>query len=315
MFLDAAEFRWKCPSRGGFVWKADAEGVRCLRRESDAAFIEYLPLKEATALYRELAAINLTPEGALVFANRYGSLGGPTIEQRERENFEVFHRWVETVAWLREALHVWNLYRQRNIAALAKIFIWENDTFRYAPSPRFHEALRADARADPSRFAIRHHLFDIAHEGWGFVDEAGPVLDVLRPAITLVTGIINGQLAANAGPRLRWDASTNKTIYFDAPFSLFGAVWLQFAQAVHSDKIPKQCRTCGRWFEVAGGRKSGSKRTDREFCSNSCRSKNYLQRQEEARQRHERGETPAKIAKELGTTSSIVKNWLKKKES
>jgi hypothetical protein len=332
MFASAADFPWQRPSKGGFDWGPVSNGDFRLSQTPDSVFVTYAPLREPLALYHQLAVTDLSPEGTLGFANRYGCLGEgafgalPPIEQDvcgSKQTMvytvEIFSRWVETIAYLREALRVWTLYREEKSEALAKIFCWERGYVDYVGSPQLLESLAADPRPNKQGYSLDQlrqlepHC-DILRTLRGGHCPPGLADDVLRPAITWVIDIINRILPRFNGPCLGWDATTNTVIYCDTPFSLFGAIWLQFAQAVHSSKTPKRCRTCGGWFEVAGGRKSGSKRTDREFCSNSCRTKNYLQRQEEARQRHQRGETPAKIAKELGTTATIVKNWLKNRK-
>ena len=43
------------------------------------------------------------------------------------------------------------------------------------------------------------------------------------------------------------------------PGSLLGGLWLQFARAIEGNRVYRECRECGRWFEfMDGGVRSGS---------------------------------------------------------
>ena len=52
-------------------------------------------------------------------------------------------------------------------------------------------------------------------------------------------------------------------------------------------------------------------RTDKQFCSNACRSKAYRDRQEQARQMFAAGKTVREIAKALDAKPEAVKGWVK----
>lgn len=53
------------------------------------------------------------------------------------------------------------------------------------------------------------------------------------------------------------------------PTCLIGAMWLQLARAIEGDKEYRRCKRpgCGRYFDLDTGR------SDAEFCSNACKSK------------------------------------------
>src|SRR5579875_1037407 len=102
MFSDVTGFQWERPCRGGFAWEPGVGGELVLREKPDTTFVRYSPFREPAALYYELATIELTPEGTVDFANRYGNLGGRTVERRRHqcgpeewrdEPFELFHAW------------------------------------------------------------------------------------------------------------------------------------------------------------------------------------------------------------------------------
>ena len=88
--------------------------------------------------------------------------------------------------------------------------------------------------------------------------------------------------------------------------NLYSGVWLQFADAVTNDRIFSRCRECGKWFEVA----PEVARSHRRFCSNSCRSKAYRQRQDRARQLFTAKKSFEEIAEELDSDVATVKKWI-----
>ena len=59
------------------------------------------------------------------------------------------------------------------------------------------------------------------------------------------------------------------------PTNLLEAMWLQFGQAVASDKSFRQCRECGTWFKNS----PKTARSDKIFCSGACKAKAYRERQ------------------------------------
>ncbi|MBL8794292.1 MAG: hypothetical protein JNM56_10325 [Planctomycetia bacterium] len=91
------------------------------------------------------------------------------------------------------------------------------------------------------------------------------------------------------------------------PQNLLGALWLQLAQAVDSGKELRACQTCGRWFEVS----LDAFRKSRSYCGESCRSKAYRQRKEQAVQLAAAGKKPQDIAKEVGSDLASIRKWLK----
>ena len=93
------------------------------------------------------------------------------------------------------------------------------------------------------------------------------------------------------------------------PKNLLAAMWLQFAQAVTGDKEYRQCKQCGKPFEISlapeGMRKS------REYCTDPCRFKAYRERQGKARRLDSEGVAVKEIAKRLGSTTATIKKWIK----
>lgn len=80
--------------------------------------------------------------------------------------------------------------------------------------------------------------------------------------------------------------------------------------AIHTGKRFTRCANpkCGKWMDYVpvGGK------VDQLYCSGACRVSVFRQRKARAQQLHATGMTPAKIAKELGSTTEVVRGWLKK---
>jgi hypothetical protein len=121
--------------------------------------------------------------------------------------------------------------------------------------------------------------------------------------------LINEHLHHRASPRLLWEQSRDRLGLYIVPEGLIGALWLQFARAVERDARFRQCPECTTWFEVAPGRG----RTDKQFCSNACRTKAYRKRQALAVRLHGEGRSLEDIARELDSDPDTVRGWIERK--
>lgn len=83
-------------------------------------------------------------------------------------------------------------------------------------------------------------------------------------------------------------------------------VWLQFAAAYLGEKQYRECATCGSPFEIS----PDVHRTNRKFCSDTCRVKHYQRRKAKAIKLRAKGEKLRAIAKETGTDVEQVKKWV-----
>lgn len=93
-----------------------------------------------------------------------------------------------------------------------------------------------------------------------------------------------------------------------APLNLLSAMWLQLALALADDKQFLACKFCRRLFEVSTS-PSGF-RTHREFCTDSCKTKDYRRRKRDAL-RLAREKTPVReIAKQTNTKAATIRKWL-----
>lgn len=90
---------------------------------------------------------------------------------------------------------------------------------------------------------------------------------------------------------------------------IVNVAYLLATAAIGSKQAYPFCGVCGNRFKYVheGGR------AIQEYCSKACNAKAYRQRKARAHELKASGMTPARIAKELGSTTETVKGWLKKK--
>jgi hypothetical protein len=137
------------------------------------------------------------------------------------------------------------------------------------------------------------------------------VNEVVEPAKCFVLRIINSYLGRAAQPVLLWDSKSKhrKVLLRYYPRSLLGAIALQFATAILSERATRICPVCQRYYEVT----AQASRNDRLTCSNRCRVRAYRDRQQKARELHREGWTKKRIAAELGSDVTKIKKWLQDK--
>ena len=93
-----------------------------------------------------------------------------------------------------------------------------------------------------------------------------------------------------------------------APMTLLAAMWLQLAMAVAGNKNFVKCKFCDRQIEISTA-ESGF-RSNRVFCSQSCKTNDYRRRKREAIRHARRGKTVAAIAKLVATEPKTVRGWV-----
>jgi predicted nucleic acid-binding Zn ribbon protein len=81
----------------------------------------------------------------------------------------------------------------------------------------------------------------------------------------------------------------------------------QLAESVIDEKTYRQCLFCDKPFEVSQQRS----RSDREYCSGTCRVKAYQRRRKRAIKMREEGSALSAIAKAVGSDVKTVKKWVK----
>ena len=275
----------------------------------------YNPLQES-ALFITFANLKPQPEEILEFANQYGLLGeekriyGTRFSQGETLGF-----WEGQIQAMKKAWDLWNRTEQEDMEGLARHIHWFKDSdgrdgVAYTAQLLGKEVAAAVSKVGFKRAAdkfsaeiiasafYQSHRLEMMHPG-----------DVIVPAKYYVQKVINKHLEKRVSPKILWDVRRQpvKLRLFHMPESLIGALWLQFAQAVHGDKKFYYCDQCGSAFELDP--RIGAKR-GRKFCSNACRSKALRNRQIEARRLSQEGMKPAEIAKRLDSKIATVKKWI-----
>ena len=107
--------------------------------------------------------------------------------------------------------------------------------------------------------------------------------------------------------RMLFEADTAPRLSF-APLTLLSAMWLQLALSVAGDKEFRGCKHCKRLFEIST-EKTGY-RKHREFCSESCKTKDYRKRKRTALKLAGEGKSVAVVATRTGTNAVTVRAWL-----
>jgi hypothetical protein len=280
----------------------------------------YRPLAGTLSLYQALAKVEPTEEGVLAFVRRYGPLGegvetsAETPEDRYA-TVEPLPAWRKTVVWLREWIRLWDMIKRGDRDGLARFIKWRGkEKVFYQASPALHAAL-----------GHPEELPEGVHELWDALWGEGLTIagadpsdrgvarltqltrgDVIQPARLVLLAAVNGTLGRTTQPALIWDDKAARARMFTHPRSLLGAAYLQFATAILSGRLSRTCQVCGRAFEVT----NVSSRNDRLTCSNTCRTRAYRDRQQQAREFHDKGWSLKRISKELRSDVSTVKKWI-----
>src|SRR5262249_29769217 len=130
--------------------------------------------------------------------------------------------------------------------------------------------------------------------------------DVVAPALVFLARLINqelqGTISTKAVPDFEKAAISSQFV----PESLLSAMWYQFADGIEKGLRYRACKVCGAWFALA----PGVARKNRVFCSDACKSRDYREKQDRARQMKAAGKSFQVIAKELETEVETVKGWI-----
>lgn len=260
--------------------------------------LRYNPLsRDHSALYQIFANTDPTPEGIVKFANNYGLLGEKIFALNTNEgplnSAERLGLWIKEINDIREAFRFWEKINASDTKGLSQNIRWNN------------------SRDDVS-FVNDNGGYLIAHsESLKTMPFVYP--DIIFPAKLHLLRVINEHLKGRVSPRLYFNRDyRNQDLYF-VPDNLIGALWLQFAQAVEGNKEYFHCKQCGLVFEIDP---DTGFRTNKRYCSASCRNKALRKRQQKALSLHKEGIKPAAIAKAISeqfdtkTTAATVKNWL-----
>ena len=253
-------FQWKVAESGYETQELD--GVSWLVYSPSTTWRLYQPLKRHTGLYRDFISIDSQLE-MLEFATKYGLLGIGEARPLNGESGsliwpERLTDWQAEILSIRSAVMAWDALQQNNRNYLKQVIKW---------------------RKNPKR--VSH---EDSHSFWNLKDTHPDGSNIKYgeltwPAYRYIQDRINTALKDNAAPRMLWNEDNELKLYH-VPKKLLGAMWLQFADAVSYNLEYRQCGWCGKSFEV-----SRSTRSDRQYCSNSCRVSASRKRTREARRK------------------------------
>jgi hypothetical protein len=288
----------------------------------------YHPLQDTTGLFRTFARTDPTREGIRAFANQYGLLGKkierdvmlpwpPESDNRRPIKGERFENWVYELLLMRHVISLWDMTRKNDLDGLARHVHWySQDRVSYQSTPgrptqespkvfNSDSELKWDTQGIPyldiKRWIAapwrRPELFDGLKAG-----------DLIKPALFYIQEVVNTCLTELVSSRLVWDSEWKELLLRFIPSCLGGALWLQCAQAINGNKDYRQCQEsqCKAWFELA----PNVARSDKQFCSNACKTRAYRERQRHARQLHAKGTPLQAIVQQMGSDVETVKKWL-----
>jgi hypothetical protein len=273
-----------------FVWSVAVSGYLWKERQLDENTVvepdigpvkgwpvrRYEPLKDHTGLFYTFAETEPTEEGIISFANRYGLLG-LSIELRN------------------------------------------SITMPLEEAEQYGDPVDVNRLRDPSEEygaemgGYRSEEVALWKAQITFMRQAMATWDRLRRGsageqeVRRLQDIVDKQLLGSVSPRLE-SVQRGGLELAVVPLTLRGVLWLQFAQAVSGNKEFRTCRTCREWFKVS----PESARTNRQFCSEACRSRAYRGRKEQAQRLAAEGRSPKDIAAELGSDVKTVRGWIRR---
>ena len=161
----------------------------------------------------------------------------------------------------------------------------------------------------------------------GLIDETGHDIpadarallkprNVIHLALVVVQMLANEQLWTHTGPPyftapeppldLRSKNCRKQITPQNCPEEPHGAMWLQYARSIDGNKNYRQCRQCGKWFEIS----LEANRPTRLFCKDACRYKFYRERIATAQELHLEGVSIEAITQRLETDTATVEGWI-----
>jgi hypothetical protein len=303
----------------------------------------YGPLTEEPALFRTFADTPATEDGVQHFASQYGWLGIPSLVLPQVELYQIDEQirmagesgTLETllVTSFREALEVLGDPTKSKAIAGESLADWEESIWRMRLGLSMWDAIERKDVERLRRFLVFQEGFDgdgrfvyRLNDGvsdnyeMGLIDETVHEIplearalarpgNVIQLAHIVVQTLVNEQIQAHTGPALLAEPRKNHLRLSIVPKNLIGGMWLQFARSIAGEKNYRQCRQCGKWFEIS----LETNRSTRFYCNDgACRAKAYRRRQEIASDLHSEGIPIEGIAQQLETNAATVQGWIAK---
>jgi hypothetical protein len=323
MATELTEFHWRVPA-AGYRWMKGRSAPGEQRQPTRKFLIadvptaelthvsEYNPLREFNGLFQTFAQTEVSEAGVSTFANKYGCLGGAagarieTTDGNKNLTYgEPLHNWAFEILTMRRMIALWELAIRRDRLGLSRFIQWKAEQGVLYES---HPHLPPNAPASPpdrritkviAAQEIKPEIFSKFQSG-----------DTLAPAWWYLQHMVNDKLDEHSvRARLLWDSRHTKLGLHMVPESLIGCLWLQFAKAIEGERKYRQCDRCRAWFEIGGSRAA---RSDKKFCSPSCKASAHRKKREEALQLSSRRVPAKEIARRLGIDPKTVNSWLMK---
>ena len=280
----------------------------------------YRPLEEFTGLYRTFAALRPEKQSVLDFASKSGYLGttatwhpsefAPEVEDGSVDPVvgETLSKWTAHILTMRDAVEVWDLVTSDNRRGLLDVER-KRHLFTAIPPHRNREMPLTELPQGEQTLADLRHLHDDPRNpylpGYQPLDpEQISIGHILETAKSFLTREVNEHLVEQVvTPRLESDDGDQVRFYV-VPRNLFGAMWLQFAEAIGQQKQYRRCQLCTTQFEISRGR------SDRQFCTTACKTEFHNSKRRRARDLRANGRHLRDIAKEFDVDVPTVKKWL-----
>jgi hypothetical protein len=258
----------------------------------------YNPVTKETGLFREFAGLEMREEPILAFANEYGRIQRYEEVIRVPGRKKLTHgdsiwRWCQSIGHMSIAVRLWDMVQSDDLDGLSRHI-----------RPSGENSWLFDSHPDlPPGQEVPGCLREF---GESYSTSGCDPGDLIGPAMIVISTIIQMNTGTNADIMVRWCPDSRGMRLYVRMLGLNDAVWFQFAQAVIGNKDYRQCRTCGKWYELH----PDTARTNRLSCSDACRSKFYRQRQAEARRLAAQGMLLAEIADQLKADPLTIQEWI-----
>jgi hypothetical protein len=246
------------------------------------AFRKYDVIRDTPALFWAFAELSPTPDAIKAFADRYGLAFKPV------ERYWSLGEWKNEIADMNAAVRLWRALLDQDPDGLKEHVAWTRAGLEW--------------------------LGPLADCSVYLRDKSYRAGDILFPARDLLDQTFS--LKATAGIKVIPGRLPNGALDIQLQVEMLAdALWLQFAMAVAENKQFRRCQwePCGRMLAVSPDRpgKGRRGRSDRQFCSDSCRVKAYLRRRETAIEMRSKGAKLREIAKAVDVDMKKLKDWLK----
>jgi hypothetical protein len=303
----------------------------------------YGPLTEEPALFRTFADTPATEEAIQHFACQYGWLGirslvlpqeelnlideqirmaeeTGTLETLQVTSFrealealgdptkskgiegESLADWRKSIWDMRIGLSLWDAIKRKDVERLRRLIVFQEG---FDGDGCFVYKLNDGVSDNYKMGLIDETVHEIPLEARALARPS----NVIHLALIVVQTLVNEQIWAHTGPALLAEPRKDHLHLSIVPKNLIGGMWLQFARSIDGEKNYRQCRQCGKWFEIS----LETNRSTRFYCNDgACRAKAYRRRQELAWELYSEGIPIEGIAQQLETDAATVQAWIAK---